>query len=133
MMLAIDPSDESLAIRVSTIVDVLIVVGGMGEDITREDALATMLSSLVMTYDTRETVLRAMIEISEDTRVHYLDSRDDRIYFCDTVFGGAVYMMDCGDYRVFFHNEQHKLAPRAIAGVPPKRSSSLDAPPVNRG
>ena len=128
-MLAIDPSDESFAIRVSTIVDVLIVVGGMGEDVTREQVLAKMLSTMVITYDSKETVLLAMIEISEDTRVHYLDSRDDRIYFCDTVFGGAVYMMDCGDYRAFYHNEQHRLAPRGIPGDSPSHSPSLDAPP----
>ena len=119
MMLAIDPEDEEFVIRIGTIVDVLIIVGGMGSHITREQALTRLLEHVVMSYDSKETLLEAMIEISENSMVHYVDSRDDRIFFCDTVFGGAAYMMDCGEYRVFFHNKLNKVAPRGIAGETP--------------
>ena len=117
MMLAIDPKDEEFVIRVGTMVDVLVIVGGMGADISREHALARLLSNIAMSYDSKETLLEAMIEISENTLVHYIDSRDDRIFFCDTVFGGAAYMMDCGDYRVFYHHEHSKITPRTITSA----------------
>jgi hypothetical protein len=134
MMLAIDPDDEEFSIRVGTIVDVLMIVGGLSLGTTRDSALTLMLSNIAMTHDSKETLLLAMIEISDKTQVHYVDSRDDRIFFCDTVFGGAAYMMDCGEYRVFYHNEHNKLKPSRLDsnerhGPPPPlpHSSSLQS------
>lgn len=123
MMYAIDPADEQLAIRICPIVDILVIIGTLGPDISRESALEILLSKGATTLSSRNEMLEAMQAMSIDDLVQYIDSREDRVFLCNTIFGGAAFMMDCGPYRVFYHKEDGPVEPGR-----PAREAALTRP-----
>lgn len=104
-----DRSDEELAISVSPVVDVLLWLGNLGPQATREDARAYVLTHGATTLDSRQEMLLQMLDMSVDCQVQYLEAREDRVFLCNTIHGGSAYLLDCGRYRVFLRDDTRKL------------------------
>jgi hypothetical protein len=111
MMRPVNCTEDELAISVSSMVDVLLWLGNLGPQVTREAARAYVIAQGSTTLDSRQDVLIAMLDMSVDCQLQYVEAREDRIFLCNTVHGGSAYLLDCGPYRVFLRDDKRQLTP----------------------